>query len=114
MTSKKRTEGQTKHPTQFEVTLTPKAKADFDKISDQSTAEAISRRLLELRREPSGQGKQLKGGLKNYRSVRAAGQRYRILYQVAVQAGQVIVVVIGIRKAGDRRDAYAVAEKRLG
>ena len=58
-------------------------------------------------------GKPLIGDLKNFRSLRAAGQRYRIVYQVAVQAGLVIVVVIGIRKEGDKRDVYAIAGKRL-
>ena len=45
--------------------------------------------------------------------VRAAGQRYRVVYQVALLEGVVTVVVVGIRKEGDRRDAYRVASKRL-
>jgi mRNA interferase RelE/StbE len=98
----------------FEVIFSPEADTDLGDISDRSTAGVVLRRALELELEPLKQGKPLKGTLKNYRSVRAAGQRYRIVYQVAVADGQVLVVVIGIRKAGDRRDAYAVAGKRLG
>ena len=112
MTPKRRSE---RDPAaRFEVTFSPEADADLGGISDRSTAGVVLRRALELELEPLRQGKPLKGTLKNYRSVRAAGQRYRIIYQVAVQAGQVIVVVIEIRKDGDKRDAYAVAKKRLG
>ena len=96
----------------FKVRFEARVDADLAQISDRGTVEVILRRVLELRREPLKQGKPLRGVLKNYRSVRAAGQRYRIVYQVAVQAGQVIILVIGIRKAGDKRDAYVLAEER--
>ncbi|WP_407543724.1 type II toxin-antitoxin system RelE/ParE family toxin (plasmid) [Deinococcus radiomollis] len=98
----------------FEVKFEEAAEQDLAVISDQSTVEAIIRRTLELKQEPMKQGKALKGVLKDYRSVRAAGQRYRIVYQVAVEAGRVVIAVIGIRKAKDKKDVYAVAEKRLG
>lgn len=103
-----------KTPTHFEVILSDEAQGDLAEISDTATRAAILLRAEELEREPEKQGKPLGRQLRHYRSVRAAGQRYRIVYQVAVADGQVLVVVIGIRKAGDRRDAYAVAGKRLG
>ncbi|MHA0044397.1 type II toxin-antitoxin system RelE family toxin [Deinococcus sp. PEB2-63] len=98
---------------EFQVSLTEDADADLAEISDAKTRAAILRRALALQHDPLAQGKALTGNLKNYRSLRAAGQRYRILYQVAMQAGQVVVVVIGIRQEGSKRDAYAVADKRL-
>ena len=96
------------------VKLSPDAVQDLAAISDQGTVQAIIRKAAGLKAEPHKQGKPLKGVLANYRSVRAAGQRYRIVYQVAAHAGQIVIVVIRIRKAGDRSDAYEVAEKRLG
>ena len=99
--------------TEFEVKFSPAAARDLAQISDRATVVVLLRRAGELKQEPLKQGKPLRGVLRNYRSVRAAGQRYRIVYQVAVEAGQVVVVVIGLRKAGDKSDAYAVAEKRL-
>lgn len=100
----------------FELSLTEEAGQDLAQISDTATREAIVRRALELQHEPLKLGKALTGDLKNYRSLRAAGQRYRIVYQVAMDAETraVVVVVIGIRKDGDRKDAYAVAGRRLG
>src|SRR6266853_37518 len=46
-----------------------------------------------------------------YRSVRAVGQRYRIIYRVERTLVTVVVVAAGIRKAGSREDIYRVAAK---
>jgi mRNA interferase RelE/StbE len=100
-------------PTTYVVKLSPDAVQDLGAISDQNTVRSIIKKAGGLSVEPHKQGKPLKGVLTNYRSVRAAGQRYRIVYQVAAQDGQVVIVVIGIRKDGDKVDAYAVASKRL-
>lgn len=100
-------------PTTYVVKFSPDAAQDLSVISDQATVRAIIKKAKDLDTEPLKQGKPLKGVLVNFRTVRAAGQRYRIVYQVAAQAGQVVIVVIGIRKAGDKTDAYAVAGKRL-
>lgn len=97
----------------FQIILAAEARADLLAVGDLKTRKALAGRIDDLAVEPLKQGKPLTGDLKHYRSVRAAGQRYRIIYQVAVTAGQVVVAVIGIRQAGSKRDAYAVAEKRL-
>lgn len=98
----------------YTVKYSEEAVQDLDAISDAATREVIVRRSAELRTDPLTRGKALTGDLKGYRSDRAAGQRYRIIYRVFEQAGDVVVVVIGIRKGGDRRDAYAVASRRVG
>ncbi len=61
-------------------------------------------------------GKPLDEDLAGYRSIRAVGQRYRIIYRVERSIVTVVVVAAGIRKAGSREDIYRVAEKliRLG
>lgn len=97
----------------FEVALTQEADADLEAIRDTRTRAAIIRKAFELENEPMAKGKPLRADLKDYRSIRAAGQRYRIIYQVGILEGVVTVVVIGIRKEGDKRDAYRVASKRL-
>ncbi len=98
----------------FVVIVNKDAEADLDKITDTRTYEAISRKIRALETEPDKQGKQLGKDLTDYRVVRAAGQRYRIVYQVGMLEGVVTVVVIGIRRAGDKKDVYRVAGKRLG
>lgn len=54
--------------------------------------------------------------LAGYRSLRAVGQRYRILYKVTPETVIVSIVALGIRKEGDKADVYALAKKliRLG
>ena len=100
-------------PERFEVIVDKLARADLDAITDARTYEAISRKIYALELEPDKQGKQLRRGLADYRVVRAAGQRYRVIYQIAMLENIVTVVVIGIRKEGDKRDVYRLASKRL-
>jgi len=97
----------------FQVSFSEEADSDLAAISDMATREVVIRRALELRLEPLSQGKPLRGDLKAYRSVRAAEQRYRIIYQVAVNAGTVTVVVVGIRRKGHKSAVYKIAGKRL-
>ena len=48
-----------------------------------------------------------------YRSLRAVGQRYRVIYRVEEDQVLVLVVAVGIRKEGDKRDIYTLARKLL-
>lgn len=62
------------------------------------------------------QGKPLLGELDGFYSVRAVGQRYRIIYTVEQSQVTVTVVAFEIRKDGSKQDVYALAKKlwRLG
>ncbi len=98
----------------FEVIFTDEVDRDLEAITDVRTRNAVIRKALDLDTEPDKQGKTLSRDLADYRVVRAAGQRYRVVYQIASLEGVVTVVVVGIRKEGDKRDVYRVASKRLG
>lgn len=52
--------------------------------------------------------------LSGFRSVRAVGQRYRIIYKVEQEQVLVLVVGIGRRKDGDKKDIYTLLEKLQG
>ncbi len=52
------------------------------------------------------QGKALTGALSGFRSLRAVGQRYRIIYRVVSGEVQVYVVAVGLRQEGSKRDVY--------
>ena len=97
----------------FTVELNQDAEADLLAITDTRVRRTISEGLLRLETEPAKRGKPLRNELKGYYRIELAGSRYRAIYSVAVKRGVVTVVVIGIRKAGDKRDAYRVASKRL-
>lgn len=98
----------------FTVELKQDAENDLREIKDTRTRRAIASGLLRLETEPAKRGKPLGGDLQGYHSIRLTGQRYRAVYSIAVSQGVVTVVVIAIRKEGDKRDAYRVASKRLG
>jgi len=49
--------------------------------------------------------------LQEYRSIPSTGQRYRIIYQINEEQIIVIIVAVGIRKDGDKKDIYELMKK---
>jgi len=93
------------------VTLTREAKVQLLAISDQRIQESIRRRIGRLEDEPEKQGKPMKEELSGYRSIRAVGQRYRIIYKIENEKVTVLIVALGIRKEGDKKDVYEQAKR---
>jgi mRNA interferase RelE/StbE len=100
----------------YRVDILPAAQDMVLKIADRRIQEKLLERMTALAADPELQGKPLGDGLAGYRSVRAVGQRYRIIYRVERSEVVVMVVAAGIRKEGSREDVYRVAAKlvRLG
>ena len=73
----------------------------------------ISQRADQLGTSPEDQGKALVGELAGFRSVRAVGQRYRIVYRVERRVVTVLIVAVGRRRSGDRSDVYELARRLL-
>jgi mRNA interferase RelE/StbE len=98
------------------VRLTVPAKKQLAAIGDKRIRESISRRINGLENEPEKQGKLLTDELAGSRSIRAVGQRYRIIYKIEAERVIVLVVTIGIRREKDKKDAYELAKRlaRLG
>ncbi|WP_292706944.1 MULTISPECIES: type II toxin-antitoxin system RelE/ParE family toxin [unclassified Nostoc] len=74
----------------------------LENIKDKRHQKVLILRIDKLKIDPEKQGKPLTGQLINYRSVRAVGQRYRILYKVEIDKVVVLVVGVGLRKEGDK------------
>ena len=85
----------------------------LEAVRDRRVRRLLARRIDSLADEPEKQGKPLTGELATLRSIRAAGQRYRILYGVEEERVVVLVVALGLRKQGDRKDVYELARKLL-
>ena len=66
-----------------------------------------------LEAEPEKRGKALIGELSGYRSHRAVGQRYGIIYRIEKEKVMVWVMALGIRKEGSKRDIYTLARKLI-
>jgi mRNA interferase RelE/StbE len=82
-------------------------------ITDRRTPERVRDRIDGLAVDPELQGKALLGELKGHRSLRAAGQRFRIVYRVHRAHVEVLVVAIGRRAEGSREDIYRLAQRLL-
>ena len=97
----------------YTVQWTETALGMVEAIPDKRTRAQIFARVGELARAPEQLGKPLTGELSGDRSVRAIGQRYRILYRVERREVTVLVVAVGRRKQGDRADVYDLARRLL-
>ncbi len=98
---------------EYRILLTKQAKKRLKDIRDRREQGLILKRLEKLKIEPDKQGKTLTKELKGYRSIRAVGQRYRIVYQINNQNITVIIVALGRRKQGDKNDVYEVMRSLL-
>ena len=103
-------------PVTYAIIITPTALDMLRAITDRKVRDTLVARIDRLAKDPEKQGKALTGDLQGFRSLRAVRQRYRIIYRVDRGKITVLVVAVGLRQEGDRRDIYALARKliRLG
>lgn len=95
----------------WRIVLTPTARRMLEAVRDRRVRRVLARRIDSLAHDPEKQGKPLTGELSTLRSVRAVGQRYRILYRAEEERVVVLVLALGMRKEGDRKDIYELARK---
>ena len=87
----------------YKIRLTQIA-AEFISRLDTKSQQQVLEKIEILKEEPLKVGKPLKGNLQDYRSIRSVGQRYRIIYQVKETEIEVLVVAVGIRRDGDKKN----------
>ncbi len=90
----------------YTLAITPVAQTMLAEIPDRRIQQKIAQTIDRLKQDPEKQGKALIGPLMGFRSLRAVGQRYRIIYKVERSRVYVVVVAVGLRKGGDRSDIY--------
>ena len=97
----------------WRISITPTAMLMLTGISDRRIREKIVAVIDRLVEEPEKQGKAMLGELAGFRSIRAVGQRYRIIYTLKGDEIVVMVVAVGIRRDKARDDIYNLAKKLL-
>jgi mRNA interferase RelE/StbE len=97
----------------FQVEITPTALSMINRAQDRRIRAKIIETIDGLAEEPEKKGKPLISELDGYHSVRAVGQRYRIIYRIDKEKVIVLVVAAGIRREGDRKDIYELAKKLI-
>ncbi len=95
----------------YQIEITATALEALENISDRRTRSAIVRRIDALAEEPEKLAKSLRGLLAGFKSTRAAGQRFRVVFRVDEKKESVIVYLVGMRKEGSRHDIYQLAER---
>ena len=95
----------------YRVLIQPVALEMLKRISDRRIQNKILERIDQLPSEPEKRGKPLTAELKGFWSLRAVGQRYRIIYRIEKGRIEVVVIAIGLRRENDRQDAYEIALK---
>lgn len=95
----------------WRVLITPAALEMLKGIADRRIRRQVAQAVSGLSEDPEKKGKPLMGDLAGYRSLRTAGQRYRVIYKIEEKEVIVIVVAVGRRKEGDRKDIYSLARK---
>jgi len=97
----------------WRVEIAKTALEQLEKITDLRVRKKLLERIEQLENDPEGQGKPLRNELSGLLSLRAIGQRYRIIYKLVNEQVIVVVVAVGIRREGDRSDIYRIAERLL-
>jgi mRNA interferase RelE/StbE len=97
----------------WRIKITPTAMRMLTGITDRRIREKIVVVIDRLAEEPEKQGKAMLGELAGFRSIRAVGQRYRIIYTVKGEEIVVIVIAVGIRRDGAGDDIYNLTKKLL-
>jgi mRNA interferase RelE/StbE len=97
----------------FQVEITPTALSMINRVQNRRIRAKIIETIDGLAEEPEKKGKPLISELDGYHSVRAVGQRYRIIYRIDKEKVIVLVVAADIRREGDRKDIYELAKKLI-
>jgi mRNA-degrading endonuclease RelE of RelBE toxin-antitoxin system len=100
-------------PRGYEIEIAPTGYRSLETVKDKKLRRKIAKAIDDLARAPEDQGKALLGPLEGVRSVRAARDRFCILYQVDTRAKLVSVLLIGERAPGQDADIYTLAQKLL-
>lgn len=92
--------------TRYTVLYTAAALVLLNVVIDRRVHTNLLDRADTLATEPGKKGKPLIGRLAGYRSLRAVGQRYRIVYRIDEPSKTVYIVAAGLRRQGSKRDVY--------
>lgn len=95
----------------YRITFTPQAVKNLKGIKDQRVQAKIYDAIESLSPEPEKRGKPLVGELAGLYSLRAVGQRYRIIYKIEKSKILIIVIAVGVRREKEPSDIYALAQK---
>jgi len=99
----------------YSVEITDVASKEIKKICKahgKKVCQQMHTALKSLEDRPDLKGKPLRGGLREFRSIRCG--RFRVIYKLVEGKAVVLVVGIGLREDGSKNDVYVQVKKFLG
>jgi mRNA interferase RelE/StbE len=97
----------------YEVVLAQSVFQSLRRVADKKLLREISAAIDGLALAPEAQGKPLESPLGGLWSVRAARQRWRVVFEIDADRRRVAVLLVGRRRPGHLEDVYAVAARLL-
>lgn len=97
----------------YQIEISDTAKYQLKNIKDERIKGIIISRIEELCYNPEKQGKALIKELAGIRSIRTAGQRYRIIFKIEKLKVIIYILAIGIRKDKSKKDIYHLAKQLI-
>lgn len=97
----------------MKVIVTAEAIALLESIAlrDRRIATRLADLMEDLSSDPQLKGSHLRGEFAGLLSRHCLGNRFRIIYRIDASHHTVVIVSLGIRKAGDKNDVYELTKK---
>ena len=97
----------------WKILFTPEAKKSLKALKSKDVQREVVERLKELSKDPEIQKrrKMLRGELSGLYSIRVGGRRYRIVYKLDGEKLVIIVIHVGKRESGAKKEIYQLTKK---
>lgn len=99
--------------TEWKIETTAPFEEAFKRLKNPKIQKTILSRIKELPRDPINLSYPLTAELAGLRATRAFGQRYRVIFSLEESNAKIVLLLVGIRKDGDKLDIYQLATKLL-
>ncbi len=100
-------------PRRYRIEVSPTGYQSLKAIKGRKLLREIAKTIDGLTQNPDRKGKLLKAPLDGVYSLRAARDRFRVLYRVDPRQKLVSVLLVAARAPGTEEDVYALAKKLL-
>jgi len=99
--------------TRFRIEVSPTGYQSLKAIKGRKLLRELAKTIDGLTQSPDRKGKLLRAPLDGVYSLRAARDRFRVLYRVDPRQQLVSVLLVAARAPGTEEDVYALAKKLL-
>lgn len=100
-------------PPRYRIEVAPTGVRSLKAIKERKLQRELTKTIDGLTQSPDKKGKPLRAPLEGVYSLRAARDRFRVLYRVDPRQKLVSVLLVAARAPGTEEDVYALARRLL-